>query len=1116
MNDARALDLYRHMLTARIIDKHEQMLVSRNLAHFHVSGAGHESTAALAAHLTPDDWLHLHYRDKALLLARGLPLSEFFASLLCRACSHSAGRQMSAHFSAPHLHLLSQVGPVGNNALQAVGVAAAIKDRKESSIVVCSVGDGTTQQGEFYEAVAEAVRNPSPILFLIENNRFSISTRTEMQTFFDLPGGMGKELFGIPIEFVEGRYALQADVELENITKRVRTSRSAAVVVFHVERLADHTNADDQSRYRNHDDIVAGFDRADPVRLLKKHLLETRVPADTLQAMEAEIEQEVSRCVERMLNAPLPVTITTAKRELPRLFSERTEVTGTQIGPQVTMRDGLRLVLQARLSECPDVFLYGEDIEDPKGDVFGVTQGLSTAFPGRVVNSPLSESTIVGTCIGRALAGQRPVAFIQFADFLPLAFNQILSELASMYWRTNGGWECPVIVMVSCGGYKPGLGPFHSQTLEAVMAHTPGLDVAMPSSAGDAVGLLNAAFESRRPTIFFYPKACLNLPDRSTSLDVTAHFVPLGKAKRLRNGNDLTLVTWGSCVTPSLQAVDALESAGFTIDLFDLRTVSPWDAPSVLESAERTTRLIVVHEDNLTAGFGAEVIAQVIEHARCAIRCRRIARPDAFVPCNFRNQMEVLPDFRRIVSACADLLNHDVEWIRPPEPVAGLVDLVATGSGPSDETVIVLELHVQLGDKISVGQTIADLEASKSVVSQASTLAGTVAAVCVTAGQTVRVGEPLVRLQCAPGATALPPPLVELPGHPRFTRRSLPPSLNRNTHVQEFSTMARSTVYALRPSAVPGGREVSSARLAETLPGWTAEEIVKRTGVESRYWVSDGEHVVSLAIQATQQLLSRLGPETPPITAVLCSTTIPREASPSVACQVATSLREHPRLAPHHFALDFNAACSGYLYGLRLAHSLLQTEPDGAVLLLTSEVASPMLNPQDPTTIFLFGDAATATLVTARPLPGRSLAIQAPYCAASADSEGAIHLPCAGTSQYIRMEGMAVARAANKGLTQAVRQAMQSAGIDQRDLAALVPHAASKRILQNVAQALDLPASKVFTTLADTGNTSSSSVPVALDRFWDDLPVRQPIALAAFGAGFTSAATLSQLEDHVP
>ena len=309
--------------------------------------------------------------------------------------------------------------------------------------------------------------------------------------------------------------------------------------------------------------------------------------------------------------------------------------------------------------------LYGQDIEDPKGDVFGITQGLTEAFAGRVSNSPLSESTIVGLSIGQALAGLRPVAFIQFADFLPLAFNQIISELGSMYWRTDGGWQCPVIIMAPCGGYRPGLGPFHAQTLESVMAHVPGVDVLMPAEAADAAGLLNAAFESGRPTIFLYPKSCLNDRSAMTSADVERQRVPLGKSRKLSQGNDLTIVTWGSTVRLCQRACACLSEVDISVELIDLRSISPWDQETVCESALRTGKVIVVHEDNLTCGFGAEVVATIAESASRQILCRRITRPDTYIPCNFANQLKVLPSMERLLECAAEMLDLEMTWEVP-------------------------------------------------------------------------------------------------------------------------------------------------------------------------------------------------------------------------------------------------------------------------------------------------------------------------------------------------------------------------------------------------------------------------------------------------------------------
>ncbi len=305
---------------------------------------------------------------------------------------------------------------------------------------------------------------------------------------------------------------------------------------------------------------------------------------------------------------------------------------------------------------------WAKTLKIPKGDVFGVTKGLSTKFPARVRNAPLSESTILGTCIGQALTGKRPVAFLQFADFLPLAFNQIACELGKHVLAQRWQWQAPVIVMVACGAYRPGMGPFHAGTHEAIMAHTPGVDVYMPSTAGDAAGLLNAAFQSQRPAIFFYPKALLNDPEQTTPSDVERQFMPIGVARKVRSGRDITFVAWGNTVRICQQAAEALETVGVGCDVLDLRTLSPWDERTVLASAEHTARLIVVHEDNHTCGLGAEVLATVAEKTRVPVAMRRVTRPDTFIPCNFENQIEVLPSFKRVLTTAAELLNLELQW----------------------------------------------------------------------------------------------------------------------------------------------------------------------------------------------------------------------------------------------------------------------------------------------------------------------------------------------------------------------------------------------------------------------------------------------------------------------
>ena len=731
----------------REIDRVEQELTSRGEAFFHVSGAGHEAAAVLALSLTEADWLHCHYRDKALMIARGLTPRDFFDGLYCKQNSPSRGRQMSAHMSHRQLKVMSIVGPVGNSALQSVGVAEAVCGKRSRPIVLCSVGDGTTQEGEFLEACAEAARRNLPVLFLVENNHWAISTPTKGKTFYDVSGKTPAEFHGIPIIRVDGRNAARAAWQCGRVVREMRRLRSPRIVVFHVERLTNHTNADDQTIYRDAEDIRRARESGDPLPRLEAYLVKRGVDPAELAAIRAQVTAEVAAAEQASAAGPEPAAIFTAKRPLAvELTHPSQERRGDLSGGALTMRDAIREVLRHHLRTDKRVTLFGEDIEDPKGDVFGITKGLSSEFPQRVWNSPLSESTIVGVSGGRALAGQRPVAFLQFADFLPLAFNQILSELGSMHWRTDGQWSTPVIVMIPCGGYRPGLGPFHAQTFDSLATHVPGVDVFMPSTASDAAGLLNAAFLSQRPTLFFYPKSCLNDPTQATSEGVETQFVPVGPCRRVRSGRDLTMVAWGNTVRLCERAASELEKVGVETEVIDLRSLSPWDERAVVASAERTARLIVVHEDNHTCGFGAEVLATVAEKARVPVAMRRVTRADTFVPCNFANQIEVLPSFKRVLTIAAELLDLDLSWVAPPETEDGSAYIEAIGSGPSDETVLVSELLVRPGDSVRPGAAVAALEATKSVFELTSSHAGTITEVLAAEGETVPVGAPLFKV----------------------------------------------------------------------------------------------------------------------------------------------------------------------------------------------------------------------------------------------------------------------------------------------------------------------------------------------------------------------------------
>jgi 2-oxoisovalerate dehydrogenase E1 component len=492
MDPKQLLAWYRVMVTARQIDKLELELNKRGEAFFHVSGAGHEGTAVLASLLQADDWLLCHYRDKALMLARGVTPRTFFDGLFCKQASPTRGRQMCAHaFADRQLRILSAPVPVGNAALHTVGVATAIKHQSSRPLVLHSIGEGGTQEGEFLEACAEAVRLQLPLLFLVQDNQLAISTRTRGQTFYSYPDGEADTFYGMPIYRVDGRHVVSAWREMRPVLARIRETRAPAVVVLDVDRLSSHTNADDETIYRDAAEIRRVSETGDPIRNLERYLCAAGHAAETLDQIRRDVAAEVAEAEAAAYAGAEPAALPTAKLPVQvELTHPSRERHGVASGPGLTMREALRDVLRCQMRKDPGVYLLGQDIEDPKGDVFGVTRGLSTEFPDRVRNAPLAESTIIGSCIGQALTGRRPVAFLQFSDFLPLAYNQLANELGSLYWRTDGLFQAPVIVMVACGGYRPGMGPFHAGSHESVAAHIPGIDVFMPSTAGDAAVFL--------------------------------------------------------------------------------------------------------------------------------------------------------------------------------------------------------------------------------------------------------------------------------------------------------------------------------------------------------------------------------------------------------------------------------------------------------------------------------------------------------------------------------------------------------------------------------------------------------------------------------------------------
>ena len=1128
----RALALYRAMLASRLVDKVEMELVNRGEAFFHVGGAGHEACAALNSHLTPDDWLHLHYRDKALMLARGISAEQFFHSSICTAGSHSAGRQMSAHLSAPELKVLSLVGPVGNNALQAIGVAhEVIADRIRNArtgtapLVVCAVGDSTSQQGEFLEAVAEAVRAQLPVLFWIEDNGYGISTRTGGNTFYHRPDGEADEFYGMPIHRLDGRDALACDAALGPIVASVRIGKPT-VVVFQVERLTHHTNADDEKIYREEGELKQVRAEADPITRLRERLLALGVTEADLEKLSTELESEIRAAADRALAAPNPMANLDARAPLSAGSSRREEApsSNSELGTRISeltqkplsMLEAMREVLRAQLGADPRVTLYGEDIEDPKGDVFGLTRSLTRAFPTQVKNSALTESTIVGVSIGRALAGGRPVAFIQFADFVPLAFNQIAAELGSIFWRTEGGWRCPVIIIAPCGGYRPGLGPFHAQTFESVLAHVPGIDVVMPSSAADAAALLNAAFANQasgRPTVFLYPKVCLNDPAVSAPAAALSRLLQPGSARFVTRGDDLTLVTWGGTTPLCLRAGRALEAAGLGVDLIDLRSLSPWDQDAVCASAARTGRLVVVHEDNLTCGFGAEVLAVVAERVETPVKARRVTRPDTYVPCNYVNQLEVLPSLKRILETCAALCDADVTWEGDGPTADGLTVLEAVGSSPADQNVSVIDWKVRNGDTIQAGDLIADCEADKATFELRAPVGGMITEL-LAVDEKVPVGSQLAKIATVKSEAVLPkrvPPELK----PTVQRRAgRPPvrvpvsSVAPATQISGQPHLLRRAVAVSAITAAPAGRIVTNEELVQRFPGRVAADIAQRTGIESRPLLGEGETVLTLATRAAKTALQQSGLSLADLDAIYVSTSSPLSLSPSLACLLhhQLSLDGPAKDLP---ASDILAACTGYLYALQAAFDFCQSKPDANILVVTAEAMSTFTDPNDFDTAIVFADAATATLVHGPGSPkfGSARALLHRPVLSARGEDGTILHHGRRENPNVNMDGLKVFPMAVRQMMSLLERACAESELQVGDLEHIIPHQANGRILEAVATRLKQPPGRLVNRVKHAGNTSSSTIPLVLAELLREQPTGKA-GLCAFGGGFTFGAAV--------
>ena len=605
------------------------------------------------------DWFYTYYREKGVAVALGMPLKDVFLGMLSRdGDPNSGGVNMPEQWSSRELKLVAQTACTGTQYLPAVGMAKACKQDGTDQVVYVSSGEGATSEGEFFEALNWAHREKLPVLFVVQNNGYAISVPQASQTASKIH--QIAEGFGLPVYHLDGTWFEPMYQLVPPLIERIRKGDGPALIECNVIRLDSHSSSDDQRKYRSDTEIEAMQER-DPVLQTENYLLRhDLLTAARIKEMREQIKAEVDEAADEADSHPLP----TNYDFLAHVYSKNLPVTEEREPTYITeepisMVQALNRGLREEMERNPKIVMWGEDIGDPKGGVFGVTRGLGEAFPGRVVNAALAEASIVGIASGMATGGYNPIVEIQFADYIWPAFMQMRDEIATLRWRGDGAWGCPMVVRVACGGYIKG-GPWHSANIEAFYAHIPGWYVVYPSCASDAKGLIKTAARCEDPVLFLEHKGLYRRIDARTPETDADYLVPFGKGRVRRAGDDLTIVTWGSTVYLALKAAEELEEQGYSTEVIDLRSIAPWDHELVFESVKKTSRVLIAHEDSLTMGFGAEVAARISDECFDWLDApvARVGSEDCFVPAAANLELEVLPAVEDVRAAAERLLRY--------------------------------------------------------------------------------------------------------------------------------------------------------------------------------------------------------------------------------------------------------------------------------------------------------------------------------------------------------------------------------------------------------------------------------------------------------------------------
>ena len=625
------LEIYQNMAISRYLDDKQLILLKQGKGFFHIGCSGHEAAgmAAALAFKPGFDYAYPYYRDQAFCLGWGMTSRDHLLAFLAKEDDPSSGgRQMPQHYGHRELKIVSQSSPTGTQFLQATGAGFALQKNGENGVAYVSSGEGTSSQGDFHEALNWASRDKSPVVFHIENNGYAISVPIEDQT-------AGASVYKISAGYdnlarfnVDGTDFFETHLAFKKAVERARKGKGPSLIQSDVVRLLPHSSSDDQRKYRPEKDLESDRKRDPLLTFANTCINEGIAKQEDFDKIRDMVKSQVDEDAEWAEVQADPISGDGQKNVYFDADWQNDSVPNPIGGEKIVLVDAINHALDEELTHNAKMMVYGQDVAGGKGGVFTATRGLTDKYgEDRVFNSPLAESSIIGTAIGLATLGYKPVVEIQFGDYIWYSMMQIRNEVATMRYRSNGKWSCPIVMRVPVGGYIHG-SLCHSQSIDGFFTHLPGIYIAYPSNASDAKGLLKMACRMDDPVMFMEHKGLYRQGFAASPEPDENYLLPFGKARIVQEGNDVTIITWGALVQKSIEAA---RNTGLSVEIIDLRTLNPLDMETILSSLQNTNRAIVAHEDNLNNGFGAEIAAQISDEGFTYLDApiKRVASKDA-------------------------------------------------------------------------------------------------------------------------------------------------------------------------------------------------------------------------------------------------------------------------------------------------------------------------------------------------------------------------------------------------------------------------------------------------------------------------------------------------------